>query len=32
MATHLIVGMWRFVMDFCEGPPVSYVAFHADGP
>jgi hypothetical protein len=31
MASHPIVGTWRFVKDFGEGPTVSYGTFHADG-
>jgi hypothetical protein len=31
MATHPIVGTWRFVNDFGEGPTISYGTFHADG-
>ena len=31
MTTHPIVGTWRFVKDFGEGPTVSYGSFHADG-
>jgi hypothetical protein len=31
MATHPIVGTWRFVKDFGEGPTVYYGTFHADG-
>jgi hypothetical protein len=31
MATHPIVGTWRFVKDFGSGPTVSYGTFHADG-
>jgi len=31
MATHPVVGTWRFVTDFGQGPTISYGAFHADG-
>ena len=31
MATHPIVGTWRFVRNFGEGPTISYGIFHADG-
>jgi hypothetical protein len=31
LATHPIVGTWRFVKDFGEGPTVYYGTFHADG-
>jgi hypothetical protein len=31
MATHPIVGTWRFVRDFGEGPTITYGIFHADG-
>jgi hypothetical protein len=31
MASHPIVGTWRFVKDFGEGPTVHYGTFHADG-
>jgi hypothetical protein len=31
IATHPIVGTWRFVKDFGEGPTVYYGTFHADG-
>jgi hypothetical protein len=31
MATHPVVGTWRFVKDFGEGPTVYYGSFHADG-
>jgi hypothetical protein len=30
-AAHPVVGTWRFVTDFGEGPTVSYGIFHADG-
>ena len=30
-ASHPIVGTWRYVKDFGEGPTVSYGTFHADG-
>jgi hypothetical protein len=31
MASHPIVGTWRFVRDFGEGPTITYGIFHADG-
>jgi hypothetical protein len=31
MATHPVVGTWRFVKDFGVGPTVSFGIFHADG-
>lgn len=31
MATHPIVGTWRLMKDFGEGPTISYAIFHADG-
>jgi hypothetical protein len=30
-AAHPVVGTWRFVSDFGEGPVVYYGIFHADG-
>jgi hypothetical protein len=30
-ATHPVVGTWRFVSDFGQGPTISYGTFHADG-
>jgi hypothetical protein len=30
-AAHPIVGSWRFVRDWGEGPAISYGVFHADG-